>query len=124
MQTDDESLVDVTVRQLLDTIPGYSKVGPEPLAFSVRCNIALCIRVIRHGADPAPEEVPEADAIAIERLAQGVLLGSVLSRFRVSMIMILRRLIALSPQYDIPSDEVLEATRKKRCASAPEPTQP
>lgn len=110
LQKDDESLVDTTVAQLLDTIPGYEKVGPGPLASSVRRNIALSIRVIRLGTDLAPDQVPEADALANERMGQGVPLGSVLSGFRVSMIMILRRLIALSPQYDIPSDEVLDCS--------------
>ncbi|WP_143337512.1 hypothetical protein [Corynebacterium pollutisoli] len=92
LQKDDGPLVETTVSQLLDTIPGYEKVGAEALAFSVRRYIALSIRIIRLGADPSPNEVPEADALANERLSQGVPLGSVLSGFRVSMIMILRRL--------------------------------
>ena len=96
--------------QLLDTIPRYEKVGAEALAFSVRRNIALSIRIIRLGADPSPNEVPEADALDNDRLSQGVPLGSVLSGFRVSMIMILRRLIALAPHYDIPTEEVLECS--------------
>ncbi|MDO5669932.1 MAG: helix-turn-helix domain-containing protein [Corynebacterium sp.] len=110
LQKDDESLVDTTVAQLLDTIPGYGKVGPAPLAFSVRRNIALSIRIIRHGAEPTLDDVPEAHALANERLGQGVPLGSVLSGFRVSMIMILRRLIALAPEFDVPTDEVLECS--------------
>lgn len=110
LQKDDGPLVETTVSQLLDTIPGYEKVGAEALAFSVRRNIALSIRIIRLGADPSPNEVPEADALDNERLSQGVPLGSVLSGFRVSMIMILRRLIALAPHYDIPTEEVLECS--------------
>lgn len=108
LETDTEEVVDLIVQRLFDTVPGYELVDREALAASVRRNIDLSIRTILAGREPAPSEVPEAGALAVERLGQGVPLDSVLSGFRMCMIMILRHLIELAPDYDIPSDEVLE----------------
>ncbi|QGU03600.1 PucR family transcriptional regulator [Corynebacterium comes] len=106
----DGSIVATTVTKLRETVPGYESVPSEALAASARRNIELSIRTILSGGDPSAEDIPEADALAIERMGQGVPLGSVLSGFRTSMIVILRRLIELAPNFDIPSDQVLECS--------------
>lgn len=108
LEMDTEEVVDLIVQRLFDTVPGYELVDRAALAASVRRNIDLSIRTILTGREPSPAEVPEAGALAIERLGQGVPLDSVLSGFRICMIMILRHLIELAPEYDIPAEEVLE----------------
>lgn len=110
LRTEDDAVIEGTVSRLQETVPGYEMVNREALAASARRNIALSIRIIRAGVDPRPDEVPEADALANERMGQGVPLGSVLSGFRISMINILRRLIEMAPDFDVPSDEVVECS--------------
>lgn len=106
----DDAIITLTVERLRATVPGYDVVPTEALRASARRNLDLSIRTIRGGGEPSPEEVPEADALANERLGQGVSLGNVLSGFRTSMTVILQRLIELAPASGIPSDQVLECS--------------
>ncbi|MFD5868846.1 PucR family transcriptional regulator [Corynebacterium sp. NPDC060344] len=106
----DRGIVTLTVERLRASVPGYDVVPTEALAASARRNLELSIRTIRNGGEPSPEGVPEADALAIERLGQGVSLGNVLCGFRTSMTVILQRLIELAPASGIPSDQVLECS--------------
>lgn len=103
----DESIVADTVRRLLDTVPGYDGVSTDSLERSTRRNVDLSTRVILEGAAPAGEELPEAEELATERLAQGVSLGSVLAGFRVCMSVILERLLALAPKHGVTPEEAL-----------------
>ena len=103
----DESIVVETVQTMLATVPGYGGVPSESIQASVRRNITLSIRTILDGRAPSAEQIDEAEALATERLAQGVPLGSVLSGFRVSMSVILHHLLELSPRFGIPAAEVL-----------------
>ncbi|WP_295624326.1 CdaR family transcriptional regulator [uncultured Corynebacterium sp.] len=106
----DVGIVTLTVERLRASVPGYDAVPTEALAASARRNIAVSIRTIRDGGAPSPDDVPEAEALAVERFGQGVPLGSVLSGFRTSLTVILRRLIELAPESGIPSDQVLECS--------------
>ncbi|ROZ62605.1 PucR family transcriptional regulator [Kocuria soli] len=103
----DESIVADTVRILLDTVPGYDGVSTDSLERSTRRNIRLSTQVIRDGHVPTGEDLTEAEELATERLAQGVSLGSVLSGFRVSMSVILERLLALAPTHGVTASEAL-----------------
>ncbi|MFC3850382.1 PucR family transcriptional regulator [Corynebacterium hansenii] len=106
----DQGIVTLTVERLRATVPGYDVVPTEALAASARRNLDLSIRIIRAGGHPSPDGVPEAEALANERLRQGVSLGHVLSGFRTSMTVILQRLIELAPLSGIPADQVLECS--------------
>lgn len=103
----DESIVVETVQTMLATVPGYDGVPTETIQASVRRNIAVSIRTILDGRAPDAEQIDEAEALATERLGQGVPLGSVLSGFRVSMSVILHHLLELSPRFGIPASDVL-----------------
>lgn len=105
----DESIVADTVRRLLDTVPGYDGVPTESLERSTRRNVELSIRVILDGTAPAGQDLPEAEGLATERLAQGVSLGSVLAGFRVCMSVILERLLALAPKHGVTPEDALSS---------------
>lgn len=106
----DESILEETVQEIRATIPGYGKVPSASLRASARRNIALSIRTIRIGLRPTPGDVPEAEALAVERYGQGVPLGSVLAGFRVCMAVIHHRLLKKAPQAGIPVEQVLESS--------------
>lgn len=106
----DETIVDHTVGNLRANVAGYDNVPTGSLQASVRRNIALAVRTIRDGLEPNPEQVAEADALAVERHAQGVPIGSVLAGFRVSMSMIFRHILERAPQMSIPTEEVLASS--------------
>lgn len=103
----DESIVVETVQTMLATVPGYDGVPTESIRSSARRNIAVSVRTILDRRTPEAGQVDEAEALATERLAQGVPLGSVLSGYRVSMSVILRHLLELSPRFGIPATDVL-----------------
>lgn len=107
---DDESIVASTVTRLRSSVPGYDVVPTAALETSARRNIALSIRAIRDNRAPSDEDIPEAETLALERIGQGVPLGSVLSGFRASMTAILHRLLELAPESGIPADEVLRTS--------------
>ncbi|GAB3190986.1 PucR family transcriptional regulator [Nesterenkonia suensis] len=106
----DESILEQTIRELRATVPGYDDVPTAALQASVRRNINLSIRAIRAGFDPSRDDVAEADALASERHAQGVPVGSVLAGFRVCMSVILHRLLDHAPAHGIPADQVLDSS--------------
>lgn len=103
----DESIVVETVRTMLETVPGYDDVPTESIRASVLRNINVSVRTILDGRVPEADQVDEAEALATERLAQDVPLGSVLAGYRVSMSVILRHLLDLSPRFGIPASDVL-----------------
>lgn len=106
----DQAMVDQTLADLRRKVPGYENVPTRSLEASVRRNIALTIRTIRDGLEPSPEQVPEADALAVERYAQGVPIGSVLAGFRVSLSLIFRNILSRAPESGIPTDQILTSS--------------
>lgn len=108
VESDAESIAARIADELLATIPGYEGVSVEALAASAKRNFAMSIRTIQNGREPSPEDVPEADDLAYERLEQGVPLGSLLSGFRRSMVEVMRSLVALSYEYRVSSELMLE----------------
>lgn len=106
----DGTILDQTVETIRATIPGYDDVPTEALTASAQRNIKLCIRVVRGGLHLRPHDVVEADALAAERHAQGVPVGSVLSGFRACMSVILDRLLTKAPHCGIPPEEVLSCS--------------
>lgn len=106
----DETIVPEAVRGILDRVPGYDGVGLDSLEKSVRRNLDLSIRVVQGRRAPVETEIPEAEELAIERLAQGVALGTVNAGFRECMSVILRRLLALAPQYGVSAAEALSCS--------------
>ena len=107
---DDESIVEQSLTNLRATVPGYENVPTRSLEESVRRNIALSVRTIQKGTEPRPGDIEEADALAAERHAQGVPVGSVLAGFRVSLSFIFHRLLDMAPQENIPADQVLRSS--------------
>lgn len=108
--SDDQAMVDRTLADLRSKVPGYENVPTASLEASVRRNIALTIRTIRDGLEPAPDQVAEADALAVERYAQGVPIGSVLAGFRVSLSLIFRNILARAPESGIPTEQILTSS--------------
>lgn len=108
VESDAESIAARIADELLATIPGYEGVNVEALAASAKRNFAMSIRTIQAGREPEPEDVPEADELAYERLEQGVPLGSLLSGFRRSMAEIMRSMVALSYEYRVSPELMLE----------------
>lgn len=106
----DATILEQTVRTIRAEVPGYEDVPTEALNASVQRNIKLCIRTVRGGLHLRPQDVVEADALAAERHAQGVPVGSVLSGFRACMSVILDRLLTAAPQCGIPPEEVLSCS--------------
>ncbi|MDS2172239.1 helix-turn-helix domain-containing protein [Nesterenkonia sp. CL21] len=106
----DDTILEQTIRDIRATVPGYDDVPDSALQSSVRRNIALSIRTVRAGFEPSPQDVSEADALASERYAQGVPVGSVLAGFRVCMSVILHRLLEHAPAHRIPADQVLASS--------------
>ncbi|TLP75495.1 PucR family transcriptional regulator [Nesterenkonia sphaerica] len=106
----DQAMVDQTLADLRSNVPGYENVPTASLEASVQRNIALTIRTIRDGREPTPEEVPEADALAVERYAQGVPIGSVLAGFRVSLSLIFRNILSRAPASGIPAEQILTSS--------------
>jgi putative transposase len=104
----DTTLVAETSSAIRDALPGYGEVPEESLGASIRRNLALSIRTVRDGRAPEAEDIDEAEELALERMGQGVPLGSVLAGFRLCMTVILGRLQRLAPQHDLPAEEVLE----------------
>lgn len=106
----DQSLVDQTLADLRRNVPGYENVPTASLEASVRRNMALTVRTIRDGFEPTPDQVAEADALAVERYAQGVPIGSVLAGFRVSLSIIFRSILARAPESGIPTEQILTSS--------------
>lgn len=103
----DETLVPEVARAIRDTVPGYENVPESSLHASIGRNLDLTFRTILAGRAPDPGEIDEAEELALERMAQGVSIGSVLAGFRICMRVILGRLLALAPDQGLPADEVL-----------------
>lgn len=106
----DQAMVNQTLADLRSKVPGYENVPTPSLEASVRRNIDLTIRTIRDGLEPAPDQVAEADALAGERYAQGVPIGSVLAGFRVSLSLIFRNILARAPEAGIPTEQILTSS--------------
>ena len=102
-----EAIAATTVRTIFDTLPGYDDVSAEAVRHSVRRNIAMSVRVLRRGAQPSADDLPEAEALATERLEAGVPLGSLLSGFRLCLTSILGRLLELAPERGVPAETAL-----------------
>lgn len=103
----DESLVPETAQAIRETLPGYDGVPAGSLEASIRRNIGLSIRALRSGAAPDAPQIGEAEELALERMGQGVPLGSVLAGFRLCMTVILGRLQRLGPELGLTAEEVL-----------------
>ncbi len=104
---DDAALVAETTSAIREALPGYDEVPPTSLEASIRRNIGLSIRTLRRGAAPDATQIDEAEELALERMGQGVPLGSVLAGFRLCMTVILGRLQRLAPEHGMPAEEVL-----------------
>lgn len=105
----DATLAPETSSAIRETLPGYGEVSGGSLDASIHRNIALSIRTIREGHSPRAEHIDEAEELALERMGQGVPLGSVLAGFRLCMTVILGRLQRLAPEHGLPAEEVLDA---------------
>lgn len=104
----DTTLVPETSATIREALPGYSEVPEDSLVASIYRNLALSSRTIRSGRAPDAEQIDEAEELALERMGQGVPLGSVLAGFRLCMTVILGRLQRLAPEHGLPAEEVLE----------------
>lgn len=102
-----EAIAAETVWAIRTTVPGYDDVSPESLEQAVRNNIEMTTRVLRNDRPLFAEDVPEAEALATERLEAGVPLGSLLSGFRLCLTTILHRLLQLAPEHGISSETAL-----------------
>lgn len=103
----DTTLVPETSQAIREALPGYGEVLGGSLEASIRRNLALSIRTIREGRAPEAERIVEAEELALERMEQGVPLGSVLAGFRLCMTVILGRLQRLAPVHGLRAEEVL-----------------
>ncbi|MGO1259800.1 MAG: helix-turn-helix domain-containing protein [Brachybacterium sp.] len=103
----EESLVPEISSAIRTALPGYGEVPSASLEASIHRNIDLSIRTVRRGASPDAEQIAEAEELAVERMGQGVPLGSVLAGFRLCMTEILDRLRRLAPAHGLPAEEVL-----------------
>lgn len=104
---DDAALVPETTTAIREALPGYDGVPAASLEASIRRNIGLSIRTLRSGAAPDAAQIDEAEELALERMGQGVPLGSVLAGFRLCMTVILGRLQRLAPEHGMSAEEVL-----------------
>lgn len=103
----DEHLRPATSAAIRSSLPGYDGVSAPSLEASIDRNLALSLRTLRAGRAPAPEEIEEAEALALERMEQGVPIGSVLAGFRICMREILRTLHELAPAHGLSPETVL-----------------
>lgn len=103
----DTGLVPETTTAIRETLPGYDEVPASSLEASIHRNIVLSIRTLRGGAAPDAAQIDEAEELALERMGQGVPLGSVLAGFRLCMTVILGRLQQLAPEHGLAAEEVL-----------------
>ena len=106
----DTTLVAETARSIRATLPGYEGVPEAALEASVRRNLALSVHTILDGRAPDPAQIDEAETLALERMDQGVSIGSVLAGFRICMTVILRRLHELAPELGLPAEQVLSCS--------------
>jgi putative transposase len=97
-----------TAEEILATIPGYDGAARENIVSTAHQNLSMSTRVIARGSEPTAEDVRHAGQTALERIGEGVPLGSLLSGFRLSMRRIQRRLLTLAPEYGIPADRLLD----------------
>jgi putative transposase len=97
-----------TADEILATIPGYDHATREKIANTALQNLSMSTRIIMRGREPKPEDVYHAEKTALERIEEGVPLGSLLSGFRLSMHGIQRRLLSLAPEYGTPPEQLLE----------------
>ncbi|MFC7402802.1 PucR family transcriptional regulator [Citricoccus sp. GCM10030269] len=104
----DDAILDETVAELRATIPGYEDIPADSVRASARRNRSLSVRTILNGWAPGPEEIDEPRALMEERMRQGISIASVLAGFRLSMSVILRRLLDLAPRHDIPPERALD----------------
>lgn len=105
----DAALVPETTTAIREALPGYDEVSAASLEASIHRNIALSIRTLRGGAAPDAAQIIEAEELALERMEQGVPLGSVLAGFRLCMTVILRHLQQLAPEHGLSTEEVLSS---------------
>lgn len=116
----DPKLVPETTIAIRETLPGYDEVPAASLEASIHRNIALSIRTLRSAAAPDATQIHEAEELALERMGQGVPLGSVLAGFRLCMTVIPGRLQQLAPAHGLSAEEVLSgATLRRPTARSP-----
>jgi putative transposase len=104
---EDDTLVADTSAAIREALPGYESVPVPALDASVRRNRVLSIRTLLAGRAPEAAEISEASDLALERMGQGVPIGSVLAGFRLCMRVILQRLLELAPRHGLAAEEVL-----------------
>lgn len=108
MESEVGDLSFTTADEIFATIPGYGHATREKIVNTAFQNLSVSLRVIIRGVEPRPEDVDHARDTALERIAEGVPLGSLLSGFRLSLRGIQRRLLALAPEYGTPPEQLLE----------------
>lgn len=108
MESEVGDLSFATADEIFATIPGYGHATREKIVNTAFQNLSVSLRVIIRGVEPRPEDVDHARDTALERIAEGVPLGSLLSGFRLSLRGIQRRLLALAPEYGTPPEQLLE----------------
>lgn len=97
-----------TADKIMATIPGYDHATHEKVVNTARQNLSMSTRVIGRGVEPGPEDITHARRTALERIAEGVPLGSLLRGFRLSMRVIQRRLLILAEDHGTPAEQLLE----------------
>lgn len=97
-----------TADEIISTIPGYDHASREKVVKTAQQNLSMSTRMIMRGTEPQLDDVDHANETALDRIEEGVPLGSLLSGFRLSMRRIQRRLLDLAPEYGTPSEQLLE----------------
>ena len=81
MESEVGDLSFTTADEIFATIPGYGHATREKIVNTAFQNLSVSLRVIIRGVEPRPEDVDHARDTALERIAEGVPLGSLLSGF-------------------------------------------
>lgn len=107
----DENTIAPTIERVLYEVPSYSGVAHKDLVASLARNLSLAVQALRTREVPRPDEIWQAEKATLERLGANVPIEDIMSGFRISIATIQGRLVELSAEHPVASEDLVTMTR-------------
>ncbi|HEY9565716.1 MAG TPA: hypothetical protein VIR30_18270, partial [Nocardioides sp.] len=108
MHADVESLAEITVKEILRTLPSYHDVSTDDLTESARSNCLAAVDVLRRQGLPTPDFTPPKLDHVRRRIAAGLAAEDLIRGYRINIDVLRQRFVALCVDQHVPLDDALE----------------
>lgn len=108
MYADVESLAEITVKEILRTLPSYHDVSTDDLTESARSNCLAAVDVLRRQGLPTPDFTPPKLDHVRRRIAAGLAAEDLIRGYRINIDVLRQRFVALCVDQHVPLDDALE----------------